>query len=93
MVHDVNYLIATGNHILMDKADDYAVRRADLSVQGLLMNAGLRLRKLLHLKEGENKDKQLKYIQLGFKLRDKILNSRDYRTSLQRYRITESDFI
>lgn len=56
LVHDVNYLLAQGDHDLMNRADDIAMERPFSFFNiypGMLMKVGLGMRKLLHLKEGK----------------------------------------
>jgi hypothetical protein len=71
MAHDVNYMLANGDHDKMDLADNLAIDRASLfDADGLLMKAGLTARKEFHLKESDkNPDyeatgRELKYILL-----------------------------
>lgn len=79
MTHDVNYLISGGDHVLMDKADDLAISNTDFSLKGLVMSSGLRLRKILHLKEDPNS------IRLGLALKDSILDDNDYKQQAMDY--------
>lgn len=96
MVHDVNYLLATGDPELLDRADDLALERAtrqSLSIQRSLFIAGLKSRKLLQIKTKEGLDDKAYYIAVGLKLKDIILNSQEYSDVRSRYELTDRDFL
>jgi len=75
MVHDVNYLIATGDKNKMRQADNNAIKSAPYNTQGILMKTGLTLRKFLGLKETEGIDNKNVNIARGYYLKNKLLNS------------------
>jgi hypothetical protein len=75
MVHDVNYLIATGDKNKMRQADDNAIKTAPYNTQGILMKAGLTLRKFLGLKENEGINNKSINVARGYYLKNKLLNS------------------
>lgn len=93
MVHDINYLIATGSHEGMDLADDKAIRRADYSLQGIAMQLGLKFRKLTHLKESENADRVNELYNLGLMLKHRVLNDDAYAEMRTLYNIAKGDFL
>jgi len=47
--HDVDYLIGSGDKIATYKADNYALKQADYSLQGALMKTGLIARSVFNL--------------------------------------------
>jgi hypothetical protein len=73
LTHDINYLLASGDHKAMDLADDRAIFYADRSTYGIIMDIGLKVRKAIHLKEGK-----VNTYALGSQLRDKVRNDKDY---------------
>lgn len=70
MVHDINYMLANGNHLLMDVADDMAIHAAlqSFSDGSWIMAAGLTFRKAIHLKETKDE-----LVRLGLVLKDILL--------------------
>jgi len=71
MTHDINYLLSGGSHTAMDRADDIAMANSDISMQGLILRAGLQVRKFAHLQEGVQDYK------LGRELKFKVLENQD----------------
>jgi len=75
MVHDINYLIATGDKEKLKYADDLAIDSAPYTTQGIVMKTGLTLRKFLGIKEKEGINNRNVNIARGYYLKNKILNS------------------
>jgi len=75
MIHDVNYLIATGDKQKLKQADNLAIDLAPYNTQGIVMKAGLTLRKFLGLKETEGINSKNTNIARGYYLKNKLLNS------------------
>ncbi len=93
LVHDINYLIATGSHVKLKYADDLAIKKAQTDFPGLTMKIGLTLRKMLHLKESENVDNRQQMINTGRYLKNLVLTSPGYAKIRQTYNITTKDFL
>jgi len=87
MIHDIEYLIATGDSKALDAIDDHAIANADYSLQGITMKLGLQLRKQLNLKANENKNEAYKYRRLGEKLLRYVKNAPEYKDLFYKYNV------
>lgn len=85
MTHDINYLLSEGNHYLMDRADDIAMAKAGMSLQGLVMNVGLSARKAFHLKETPQDAGE------GRRLKDLVLRNKGYNELARSYGLNMHD--
>jgi len=87
MLHDVNYVIANGDPMLLKKADDIALSSLPLSDPLYwVMRVGLKTRQNLHLYEGKidvEKADKVKYLKMILE------NRQDFRP----YGITSNDFV
>lgn len=78
----------------MAKADDIAIAHASFfSLQGLAMKLGLTFRKITHIKEGEHLSDRVKYQNIGRKLRDIVLNQKDWAPFRNKYDIKRDMFL
>jgi len=96
LVHDINYLKATANPSLLDRADDLALTRATelpLTVQRSAFKAGLYIRKMFNLKVDDNSDRKDYYATWGNVLQNMILKHESYSKFRKEYGITISDFV
>jgi len=78
--HDINYLIATGDHNKMRLADEIAIGNAPYNTQGVLMKLGLFGRYALGLKESEGINNKYKNIAEGYKLKYEVLNEPEWKS-------------
>jgi len=76
--HDINYLIATGDHYKMRRADEIAIGNAPYNTQGMLMKLVLFGRYALGLKESEGIDNKYQNIATGYKLKYEVLNEPEW---------------
>jgi len=80
LVHDIEYMIGTSIPKELDRADNQAIANADYSISGMIMKAGLGIRKALQLKLANRDDLDETHEQqrLGLFLKNKVLSDPEY---------------
>jgi len=85
LTHDINYLLGKE---YMKEADDIAIGKSDYTPPGLIMNIGLRTRKLFNLNFAGKSD-----IQTYQSLKNFVLFSPLYEDSRLKYGLDETWFV
>jgi len=93
LVHDIEYMIGTSIPKELDKADDQAIANSDYSLSGMIMKAGLSIRKALQLKMANRNTLEETHEQqrIGLYLKNKVLSDSEYVYLLNLYNVRFQD--